>query len=239
MKNIEKVDHAIKNRIILCTGPSRPGKDVLISTYQNDTRIFSFKKIFLSTVNPDNKDVCLDTQQAPIQLLPDQGKQLNCANSVIATIKNAVNDPEVLDSDIILYKHETFFAKDLNLIRKALGTIVINGYDLVVQHALAYPKELFSNGDFFIKVSAARPLFKDFPLAQELRDETGHETNCETYLTAHLFSKVKLIYKVGTRYESKDDRFGFFHIISRVDPNAQRWDRRDFIGLFHDVNLED
>ena len=235
MRNLEKVNDAIQNKIILCTGPSPQDKELLIDTYRNDRKIFAFKRIFLSSVNPANRDIFFKERQSPVILLPDQGKQINCLNSIISTIQAAVNDPNSEDTDIILFKHETYFAKNLPLIQKAIGALVINGYDLVAQIALSYLQDTFCSGNFFIKVSAARPIFKGLtPLVLP----PGDKTNCEAYVTSRFFSKVKLVYKVGIRYESKEDHLGFFHLISRITYGEQRSGKQDVQGLFHDVNLE-
>ena len=235
MGNLEKVQDALKTRIVLCTGPGYSGKELLLSTAQNDCRFFSFKKIFLSTVNPENIDIHLGDCQAPIRLIPLQTKTLNCVNCLISSIEDALKDKDVLDSDIILFKHETYFAKNLKLIQKAVGALVINGYDLVIQNLTYGSQDTFSNGVFFINVSAARDIFSNTSL---LRYLPHRNPSCEGFLQENFFRKVKLIYKVLWRYETRDDRLGFFHFLTGRDFTEDK-KRTDFKFLYSDIHLED
>ena len=234
--NREEIDEVIKHRLVLCTGPAFNGAEVLELTYQNDLQFLAFKKVFLATCNRSNQNIRLH-EHTVCEDFPIIEREVNCANAVIRSICMAINDPEVIDSDIILFKHETFFARNLDLIRKALGTLVINGYDLVIQNVIqpTSSKDAFSNGVFFIKVSAARAVFNNIPLIKQF--PPGH--HCESYLTDTFFRQIKLIYKVPWRYESREDRLGFFHIVGRRDSNEWRRDRSDFQFLYSDIHLED
>ena len=234
--NLEKIDHVLKNKLVLCTGPSLHRKELLNLTYQNDIRFFSFKKIFLSTNDPENINA-LPIKASPItELIPNQNHGLNCINCLITSIKNAVNDPELLDDDIILFKHESYFARDLNLIRKALGTIVLKHNDMVIQTFLTREGIATHHyGAFFIKVVSARPVFKNLSIVTSLQDSV----NSEHYATHRIFYKIKSIYSVYSKTTTADGdgKLGFYHIPWHgLHPEAL-WQKEDYDDLFKDVIL--
>ena len=45
------------------------------------------------------------------------GHQLDCLNCILTSLKNVVADPEIDDDDIIVFKHETVFINDMNLVQ--------------------------------------------------------------------------------------------------------------------------
>ena len=233
---LEKVNYILKNKIILCTGTANHRKEMLLNTYKNDVNFFPFKKIFFSTCDPENMDVVFGTQVPVYEFIPDLDHHLNSLNCIITSIRNAVNDPEVLDDDIILFKHESRVANDLHLIRKVIGAIAINGYDMVAHDLLEWPTNLYHTGAFFLKVAPARPLFKDHPLLEKY-PFPGYFT--ELYLTRHVFNQLKLIYKVKCPYEAYDTRLGFYHSPGSPEyiPTGGIWDKTDYENLYNDVLL--
>ena len=230
------VSRVIRNRVILCTGTAPKRKEMLLDTYHNDIRFIPFKKIFLSTTDPGNADFLFDQEKPVCEIFPEYGtdsyitRQLNCLNCIVTSIRNAVNDPEVLDEDVILFKHESFFIKDMNLITRAIGAIVLYDYDLVIQSFHAW----YHSGSFFLKVSSARPIFKDLSHVKEL-----HLQNCELYLKNYLFSQLKRIYTVNCHpFEGEDNRLGFYHIPRGPLHPWQVWGMEDYHTLFQDVPIQ-
>ena len=236
---MKQVNYALENKIILCTGTGFHRRQMLLDTYINDTKYFPFKKIFLSTNDPENLDLVFGNQTPTTHFFPHYGHQLDCLNCIMTSIRNAVNDPEVFDDDIILFKHESYFVNDLYLIRKALGTIVLNNYDMVVQFFRHYNlREWQLTGSFFIKVSAARPLFTDFTELTQFPHPTGSwEASCEYYLDNYVLNQLKRVYKVPCHYEGQDNRLGIYHIPKTHLVRWQIWDKEDYHDLFNDVCL--
>lgn len=234
--NIEKVTNVLKNKLILCTGTGFHRKQRLLDTYQNDIKYMQFKKIFLSTCDEENIDIVFGEQQPITELFPHHGHQLDSLNCIISSIRNAVNDSEILDDDIILFKHESRIVNDLHLIQKVIGAFVINGYDMVAHDLLEWPTNLYHTGAFFIKASSARPLFKDLSILTKYPYE-GCFT--ELYLTKHVFNQLKLIYKVKCPYEVYDTRLGFYHNPGGPEhiPAYGIWDKKDYENLYNDVLL--
>lgn len=229
------VQRVLRNRIILCTGTAPKRKDLLLDTYHNDSRFIPFKKIFLSTTDPDNANILFDQERPVCELFPEYGqdprtiRQLNCLNCITSSIRNAVNDPEVLDEDVILFKHETFFIKDMALVTRAIGMIVLYDYDLVIQSF----HDWYHTGVFFLKVSSARPIFKGSAHVKELPLQ-----NCELYLKHNLFNKLSRIYTVNCHpYEGEDNRLGFYHIPRTPLHAWEVWGMEDYHTLFKDVPL--
>ena len=228
---LDKVNYFLNNKIVLCTGTGFHRKEMLLDTYKNDIRFLSFKKIFLATTDPDNMKILFGRQSPVSELFPDLGKQLNSINCVLLALKKAVNDPEINDDDILLFKHESYFIKDLDLIRKALGTIVLNGCDMVIQTF----RDWYHNGSFFIKASAARPLFQNISL---LKAFPPNAPTCELYLTNRIFNQLKRVYTVSCDpYEGQDNRLGFYHIPPKLLEPWMVWDKRNAKDLFKDVFL--
>lgn len=234
--NLEKINQALKNNIILCTGTAPDRKEMLLATYKNDIKFFPFKKIFLSTTDPQNRDFLFGEQKPVFELFKSNGQQLDCLNCVITSIKNALNDPQVLDEDIILFKHESYFVKDMYLIRKAIGAIILNKYDMVIQtmsNCLA--KLWYLNGCFFIRVSAARPVFKTLSIVEKLPREASF---CELFLTNYVFNKINHPYTIECHFEGQDNRIGFYHIPTAPMQPWKVWKKEDYNNLFKDVQLE-
>ena len=233
--NLKKVNDALKTKIVLCTGTAPNRRDMLLDTYKNDIKFFPFKKIFLSTTDPKNMNVLFEEQKPVYELFQSRGQQLDCLNCVITSIKNAINDPEVSDEDLILFKHESYFIKDMHLIRKAVGTIVVNNYDMVIQtmsNCLA--KLWYLNGSFFIKVSAAKQIFKNLSIITQLPKDAAF---CELYLTNYVFNKIKRPYTVECHFEGQDNRLGFYHIPTAPMEPWKVWDKTDYEDLFGDIHL--
>lgn len=224
-----RIDFVLKNKIILCTGPSFNRKVELKAITENDMKFIPFKKIFLSTNDPRNADVVFEQMQPMVELLEPLEHLLDCMNCITTSIKNAVNDPSCQDDDIILFKHESVFIDDMYLVRGAIGKI-LEGYDAVTR---------WKGSDwcdvFFIKVSSARELFANKQLISSLE---GY-IRCEEFLTKTVFDVLPKLYRifsnreVGNHYGSTE--LGLFH----VSPGYKYvdWDKKNYNDLYSDLPL--
>ncbi len=225
------------DRIILCTGPSFGRGDLLKSVTERDHEILPFKKIFLATNDPRNLGVEFHGKRPAVELLVQRGKQLDCLNCIIRSIRNVVNDPECLDDDIILFKHESVYISDMNLVRKAIGKI-LDGFDCVAKYWIGFPhtktpgrlNDYYHPNSFFLRVGAARPIFKDHPVIPYFTEEYQF---CEEYLTKYLFSRLSRIYRIDYHHSSwKDNELGFYHIPRYEDPPEWLWDKKNYDELY-------
>lgn len=138
------VDYYLNNKIILCVGPALGRYKMLKKTTEKDLKLIPFKKIFITTNEPKivgitfNKGMVIPSQ---CYLIPNRGKQVDCTNCIITTLRHAVNDPDVLDDDIILFKHESLYINDMELINRAIDKIVNAGFNLVIRDRLSMPEE--------------------------------------------------------------------------------------------------
>ncbi len=225
------------DNIILCTGPSFGRFQMLKEITERDDAIISFKKIFLVTNDPVNSAIRFNGRRPHVEVLVQRGKQLDCLNCIIRSIRNAVNDPECLDDDILLFKHESVFISDMHLVTKALKKIR-DGYDAVAKYWIGFPhtktagrlNDYYHSDSFFLRVGAARPIFKDHPILPSFTEEVQF---CEEYLTKILFAPLQKIYRIDYHHSSwQDNELGFYHIPRYEDPPEWLWDKKNYHELY-------
>lgn len=232
------VDALLENNIVLCTGPSFGKKDQLIQITQRDAQLIPFKKIFVATNDFNNIDVIFNDKKPIIRLFQNRGKQLDCLNCIIISIRMATNDPEINDDDIILFKHESVYINDMNLVRQALNKIN-EGYEIVIKYWLGLGlqtssgyNDYYHTDSFFIKVSAARKLFKDHP---EIIHFTYDYQFCEEYFSKYIVNKLSKVYKINYHHSNwKDNELGFYHIPRYEEPTDWYWDKKNYNELYDD-----
>lgn len=222
-----RIDQVLKNKIILCTGPSLHRRELLKKTTESDMRLIPFKKIFFSTNDPALQDITFNGIKPVCQLMRERGHQLDCLNCMLTSIRNAVTDPEVDDDDIIIFKHETVFINDMNLVRHAIKKI-LEGSSMVIR----YHFRMGCMGDvFFAKVSAVRDQFKH---REEVTDFSDGSEFCEEYLTK-VVNGIPNVHHISYSHRSrKDTELGFFHIITAKGEYDQDgyWDKKNYDELF-------
>jgi hypothetical protein len=235
MKN-DSVASVLNNHILLCTGPSFGRASMLKSTTEQDMKVIPFKKIFLSTNDPNNLKITFNGKKPICELLVRKNKQLDCLNCIISSIKNAVNDPDCQSDDIIIFKHESVYINDMRLVKKAVGK-TLEGYDGVFKYWIgfkdAHPPHLndyYHSDSFYIKASAAKPIFENLPLVKWF---TKDYQFCEEYLTKHIISKLPNPYKIDYHHSSwKDNELGFFHIGNCEEDPKWYWDKKNYNELY-------
>lgn len=225
------------DNIILCTGPSFGRFEMLKTITERDDRIIPFKKIFLATNDPANCAITFNGKLPHVELLVQKGKQLDCLNCIIRTIRNAVNDPECGDDDILLFKHESVYISDMHLISQALAKIAA-GCDGVAKYWIGFShtktagrlNDYYHSDSFFLRVGAARPIFKNHPVLTSFTDDFQF---CEEYLTKHLFALLQKMYRIDYHHSSwKDNELGFYHIPRYEDPPEWLWDKKNYHELY-------
>lgn len=224
-----KIDHVLNNKIILCTGPSlRRGKLLKITT-ENDMKLIPFKKIFFSTNDPELQDITFHDKRPICQLIQERGHQLDCLNCMLTTIKNAVTNKEVDDDDIIIFKHETVFINDMNLVRNCIQKI-LDGASVVIR----YSEKIDScmTDVFFAKVSAVREQFREQVEVPRFPDDAHF---CEDYLTKKVLKFIPNIHWIHySHHTRKDTELGFFHIpYSDEEDWGEYWDKKNYLELFN------
>jgi len=221
------IDDAIKNHIILCTGPSLGRKQMLQENTEKDMKQIPFKKIFLSSNDPQNNDILFAGEKPAWELLEERGKQLDCLNCIITTLKNVVNDPACSDDDIILFKHESLYINDIHLVRKAIGKI-LEGHDIVLRYWA--PDGFYMTDAFFLKVSSARKIFKDHPQVTIF----GEYSFCEDYFTKVVVNSLQKVYKIDySHLTRKDTELGFYHIPVAGEENWEGyWNKGNYLQLY-------
>ncbi len=75
-------------------------------------RLIPYKKIFVRTNDDQILNITFSNRKSVCKKIPCIEKYVDCWNCIIASLKDAVEDPEVCDDDIILFKHETVFLND-------------------------------------------------------------------------------------------------------------------------------
>lgn len=223
------LENVLKNKIILCTGPSLNQYNLLKRTTEADMNVIPFKKIFLTTNDPRIMDITFNGKKPVCELIADRGKQLDCLNCIITTMKNAVNDPEVNDDDIILFKHETVYLSDMGLVKKAVSKI-LEGYDMVARSWIVPKSRTRGTDAFFVRVGAVRDIVKDFPVVTQF---TEHDTFCEEYFTSHIVYKIANVYDVPFFHSNGwFNELGFYHIPSAEESQRAPWDKKNYDDLF-------
>lgn len=228
----------ILQKIILCTGPSYNRKKLLKEITERDMQLIPFKKIFVATNDPAILDITFTSVQPTCIFFKSLDKQLDCLNCIIVSIKAAVNDPEVLDDDIILFKHESVYINDIHLIRGALGKIQ-GGYDIIVKNWIGFEnrpdrthlKDYCHTDSFFIKVKSARAIFSHHPEITTFVKGDYHF--CEEYFTKYIVNKLDHPYKIDYHHSSwKDNELGFYHIPREEENSDWYWDKKNYDQLY-------
>lgn len=225
------VDHYLKEKIILCTGPALGRYNMLKQSTEADLNLIPFKKIFLTTNDRSIMDITFHGKKPThSELIPNRGKHLDCVNCIISTIKNAVNDPEVDDDDIILFKHESVFINDMQLIKKAINKIVHEGYDMIVRN-MAQWSGITATDAFFIKVSAVREMIKNF---SDINALPPNGWFCEAYFHQYIVKHIPNVYGIYYNHSNGDfTELGFYHIPSIPEATRPFWDRRNHDEIFN------
>ena len=224
------IDFVLKNKVILCTGPARNNRDLLVRSTEADMTWIPFKKIFVVTNDPKNMDVTFKGQVPSCQLIADEGKQLDCLNCLIFSIKNAVNDPDVKDDDIILFKHESVYINDMDLIKKAIGKI-LGGYGMVVRlNEVPWYQGARGSDVFFVKVSSIKEIINSISKVTALRNVGDC---CEKYYTDFIVNSIKNVYNVPYKHSNGGfTELGFYHIYSPFTITDPSWDKKNRDQLF-------
>lgn len=230
------IQYKLEKKIILCTGPSLGRKDLLVQITAHDAQIIPFKKIFIATNDPNNLDIVINDIKTVIELIPERNKQLDCLNCIIKSIKMALNDPDVTDDDIILFKHESVYISDMFLISQAIKKI-IEGYDIVVKYWLGKGiqtssgyNDYYHTDSFFIAVKAARVAFKNIV---EVPYFTRDYQFCEEYFSKFMVSKLVRIYKIDYHHSNwKDNELGFYHMPRYPEDPNWYWDKKNYYEIY-------
>ena len=234
-----RVEYYLKNKMILCTGPALWRYQQLKEMTEADLDLIPFKKIFLSTNDLANMEITFKGRKPVCEYIGDRYKTLDCLNCIITTMKNAANDPEVQDDDIILFKHESVFINDLGLIKKVIGKM-LHGADMVVRNTYWG----IGTGEFFVKVSAIREMMKDYPILTELPNDRYAKDNgvwnAETYFGAYIVKRIKNPYIIFLSHSHwKFTELGLYHITLSKNPYGPTddwgypwWDKKDYDQLY-------
>jgi hypothetical protein len=222
------VDHALKNKIILCTGPALGRYEMLKKSTDDDLKLIPFKKIFITTNDPTITGIRFNNGNiipSRCYLIPDRGKQVDCTNCIITTLRHAVNDPEVQDDDIILFKHESVYINDMELISRAINKIVNEGYEMVNRRPVPeYGGPVTCTDAFFVKVSAVRKIVENFP---DVTDLPPHQWFCELYFHENVAKYISKIYSIiFWHHNGGPTELGFYHYPSAS--GSHFWDRSNY-----------
>lgn len=227
----EKIDEAIRQKIILCTGPSFGNRELLIRMTERDMGRIPYKKIFLTTADVRNLDVEFCGKKPVCELIIQREKYVDCLNCYISTLRNAANDPECADDDIVIFKHESVVLNDWNLFRKAIGKIV-QGKNLVIRHFegrdLCAPVHV--PDPCIITVAALREAFRkeEHPYFSE-QDMQGPEF----YLTYRILFEVPNKHLIPFFHcFHKDTQLGFYHVPSVEFTEFGYWDKKDYYEIY-------
>jgi len=234
----QQIDDALQNKIILCTGPSYGRRDLLLQTTQKDLMHIPFKKIFIATNDERNCDIAFNNRATSCHFFCPRGKQLDCLNCIILSIQMVIEDEQCLDDDIIIFKHESVYISDMNLIRKAIGKI-LDGYQIVSKYWIGFPSpntttlnDYYHTDSFILSVGAARAFFGNL---KEITHFCRDYQFCEEFFTKHMVNKLKSVYKIDYHHSSwKDNELGFYHI-PRYEEDAQwYWDKKNYNEIYND-----
>ncbi|MFI0435325.1 MAG: hypothetical protein ACH350_06320 [Parachlamydiaceae bacterium] len=229
-----KIEEILQRHIVLCTGPALRSRKLLIQSTERDLQLIPFKKIFVATNDQQNVNVKFADKIPVMMNFEAKEKQLDCLNSLIQSIKMAVNDPEVLDDDIILFKHEIVYINDMHLLRKAIGKF-IEGYDMVSRTMVYHVGHPKGTDVFFVKVSAIKELIKDFPLVTSFRPDAPF---CERLFAVDIANRIRNIYSIPYLHSNGGfTELGFYHIFTggneiHPDWEAPIWDLKNYDTLF-------
>lgn len=227
---------ALNHKMILCTGPSFGRFDMLKLNTEKDLRLIPFKKIFLATNDPNNQKVTFNGKKPICTLLPRKDKQLDCLNCIISSIKNAVNDPDSHPDDIIIFKHESVYISDMYLIQQAINKLE-SGYDAVFKYWIGFEEhqtsglnDYYHSDSFFIKVSAAKPIFSSLSIIKWF---TKDYQFCEEYLTKYIVNRIPKVFKIDYHHSSwKDNELGFHHIPRYEEEPNWYWNKNNYDKIY-------
>lgn len=224
------VDEYLKSKMILCTGPALGRYDMLKKSTESDLSIVPFKKIYVVTNEPAIAGISFCGKKPDVcHLIPNRGKHVDCVNCIVHSMKYAVNDPDVLDDDIILFKHESVFINDLQLMKRAIQKIAHEGYNMVLRNMAQWSGTAATDA-FYIKVSAIRDIVKDYP---DIGYLPPHAWFCESYFHQMIVHRISKIF--GIYYDHSNGDFteiGFYHYPSQQERHRHYWDRRNRNRLF-------
>lgn len=232
----QEIEKILNKRIILCTGPSFGRAAMLKNTIEKDFAFIPFKKIFISTNDPNNLKIAFKNQKPAFELLEKKDKQLDCLNCIISTIKNAVKDPNSQPDDIIIFKHESVFINDMHLVKQAIGKI-LDGYDAVFKYWIGFKnepsnqlKDYYHSDSFYIRLGAAKPIFENLPLVKRF---TKDYQFCEEYLTKDIVNKLPKVFKIDYHHSSwKDNELGFYHTPRYEEDPNWFWDKKNYEEIY-------
>jgi len=230
------IEHVLNNKVILCTGPAYGKRQQLVTITAQDLGHISFKKIFVITNDQALMDLCFEGKQTICYFFPARGKQLDCLNCIIHSLIQVALDTECLDDDIILFKHESVFINDMNLVLKAIEKIV-QGYDIVAkywvgaEHITSYHcNDYYHTDSFFMSVRAARFLAQEL---REIQNFTQEYQFCEEYFTKYMVDTLSHVYKIDYHHSSwKDNELGFYHIPRYEEDPDWYWDKSNYSQLY-------
>lgn len=225
------VQNYLHNKMILCTGPSLNRYNMLKENTEADLNLIKFKKIFVSTNDPQILSITFNKRKPDGCILLDNwGKQLDCLNCIITTLKAAVNDPEVLDDDIMMFKHETVFLNDMGLVKRIIKKM-IDGPDLIIRTGVFGP----CTDHFYAKVSAIKTLVRDYPLVTHI------PYSCEESFRHIIVNQLTKVYNLSFRHSLwRFTQLGAYHIYpghGKYDAetdgwNSPWWNKNNYDELF-------
>lgn len=223
--------------IILCVGPAYNKRQQLIETTQQDLEFTPFKAIYITTTDTKNLGIIFETTEPKYLLFSRRDKQLDCLNCILLSLKAVANNPAYADDDIILFKHESVYINDMNLIHKAIAKIN-DGYDIVCKYWIGFEAEktagrlndYYHTDSFFMKVSAARKLL---PYLNEITRFTPDFQFCEEFFTKYIVNQLPRVYKIDYHHSSwKDNELGFYHIPRYDDDPKWYWNKSNYDTLY-------
>lgn len=233
----QQIDDALAHKIILCTGPSFGRKELLLQTTQKDLAHIPFKKIFIATNDERNCDIFFEKVATSCHFFNARGKQLDCLNCIIVSIQKVIQDRACLDDDIIIFKHESVYISDMNLIRQAVGKI-LDGYQLVCKYWLGFPtkasqplNDYYHTDSFIMSVGAARAFWANL---QEVSQFCKDYQFCEEFFTKHMVNNLSSVYKIDYHHSSwKDNELGFYHIPRYEEDAHWYWDKKNYHEIYN------
>jgi hypothetical protein len=244
------VDYYLNNKIILCTGPSLGRYEMLKDNLESELRQIPYKKIFVRTNDSRILDIKFPGRKVDCKRIPNIEKYVDCWNCIISSLKDAVNDPEVCDDDIILFKHESVFLNDLGLFKRAINKL-LSGSNMIVRTYFGG-----STSDIFlIKVSAIKRLIQYYSILNNIPEDQY----VEMMLHGKIVRRIPNVYCIhlGTApFNSQNistwgsNGLGFYHYhryfkYSRAlneftDPFKQKfWKKENYSSVFdgdHKIN---
>jgi hypothetical protein len=154
-----------------------------------------------------------------------------------------VLDPEVLDDDIILFKHESVFLNDIGLFKRAINKM-ISGYDAIFREVIG----VTGSDIFIVKVGALKNWVLDFPIGMTM---PFAERLCEGFVKNYIEKNIKnpFVIQVSKSLHSnfledyshwKDTAYGFYHRcprylrpLTKEDCHKKKWwDKKNYSFLF-------